>query len=124
MWSNLYWYYELRGNEARSHYLPARTIFEAFEDTGVLEKKQSQVYSNKEGTPWIHVIAINSASGPRQYDNETINIIHVIGSKQEPDNERFYIDLLSGIAEKINWEFILEEDDDGNEDVVLRAIAS
>jgi len=48
MWSNLYWYYELRGNAAYSHYLPAHTIYEAFEDTGVLEKKQSQVYCNKE----------------------------------------------------------------------------
>jgi len=48
MWSNLYWYYELRGNAAYSHYLPAHTICEAFEDTGVLEKKQSQVYCNKE----------------------------------------------------------------------------
>lgn len=72
MWSHLYWYYEIRGNETYSQ----------------------QLLTN--------------------------DVLAIIVSKSTPENETFYISLLTDIAEKINWELILEEDDNDNENVVLR----
>ena len=126
MWSHLYWYYEIRGNAAYGLQLPTHIVLKALEDTGVLEMKSSQTYCNKGGFPWISVIAVNSNNGsyglPEHFNSEQVNLIAVVGSKSAPENEQFYIKLLTGIAGKINWEFILEGDDDGNENVVLRAI--
>lgn len=126
MWSNLYWYYEVRGNATYSRTLPTTIVLEVLENTRMLKKRRGQTFSNEDGYPWMDIVVVNSDSGnygrKEHFNSETVNLIAVVGSRQAPENEEFYIGLLSSIAEQLNWEFILECDDDGNENVVLRAI--
>ncbi|WP_436491527.1 hypothetical protein [Chitinophaga sp. ARDCPP14] len=124
MWSHLYWYYEIRGNETYSQQLLTNDVLSVLENTGKLKAKGNQEFCNMEGLPWINVTAINSRNGSygraEDFNSEWVNLIAIIGSRSTPENETFYISLLTDIAEKINWELILEEDDNDNENVVLR----
>ncbi|MEZ2440249.1 hypothetical protein AB6805_00905 [Chitinophaga sp. RCC_12] len=124
MWSHLYWYYEIRGNETYSQQLLTNDVLSVLENTGKLKAKGNREFCNMEGLPWISVTAINSHNGSygraEDFNSEWVNLIAIIGSKSTSENENFYISLLTDIAEKINWELILEEDDNDNENVVLR----
>lgn len=124
MWSPFYWYYEIRGNETYSQRLPTNDVLNVLDNTGKLQRTGNQQFSNTENFPWISVIAVNSDNGnygrKEHFNSEWINLIAIVGSKSNPGNEGLYVSMLTEIAEKINWELILEEDDDDNENVVLR----
>lgn len=124
MWSHLYWYYEIRGDETYSQKLLTSDVVTALENTGKLRRTGHQRFSNLENFPWINLVAVNSKGGnygrDEDFNSERVNLIAVVGSKSNPENERMYVALLTKIAENINWELILEEDDDHNENVVLR----
>jgi hypothetical protein len=127
MWSNLYFYYEIRGNAVYTRCLPTDTVLKVLENTQVLKKSSKQTFLNEDGYPWMDIVVVDSNNGnfgrEEHFDSETVNLIAVVGSRQLPDNEKFYMEFLTGIAELLNWEFILECDDEGNEDVLLRAIS-
>lgn len=124
MWSPLYWYYEIRGNENYSQRLPTHDVLNVLDNTGKLQPTGHQQFRNIENFPWIDVIAVNSDNGSygskEHLNSEWINLIAIVGSKSNPENEALYVSLLTEIAEKINWELILETDDDDHENVVLR----
>lgn len=124
MWSPLYWYYEIRGNNTYSEKLPTDDVLTVLKNTGKLQLTGNQQFCNVVNFPWISVTAVNSDNGSygraADFNSEWVNLIVIVGSKFNPENEIRYIGLLTEIAEKINWELILEEDDDDNEDVVLR----
>lgn len=124
MWSPLYWYYEIRGNKIYSERLPTDDVLSVLKNTGKLQPVSNRQFCNIESFPWISVTAVNSNNGnygnPADFNSEWVNLIVIVGSKSNPENEILYVSLLTEIAEKINWELILEEDDNDNEDVVLR----
>lgn len=124
MWSPFYWYYEIRGNETYSQRLPTNDVLNILDNTGKLQRIGNQQFRNTADFPWISVIAVNSDNGnygrKEHFNSEWINLIAIVGSKSNPENEGLYVSMLTEIAEKINWELILEEDDDDNENVVLR----
>lgn len=124
MWSHLYWYYEIRGNETYSQSVLTSDVLNILDNTGKLKRTGNQQFSNIEGFPWISVLAVNSDDGSygrhENFNSERVNLIAVVGSKSNPENEILYVNLITEIAEKINWELILEKDDDDNENVVLR----
>ncbi|MCF6407220.1 hypothetical protein L3C95_30265 [Chitinophaga filiformis] len=126
MWSALYWYYELRGDSTYSHQLPTDLVLKVLEETGVLLKKGKQLFYNAEGFPWIDVSVINSVDGsyghPKDFNSKVVTLIAVVGSKGDPAYESLYMDLLMGIAEKLNWELIEEGAGDDGEDIVLRSV--
>jgi len=126
MWSPLYWYFELRSDDTYSRQLPTDLVLKVLEGTGVLLRKEKQLFYNVEGFPWIDVSAINSRNGCygnfQDFNSELVNLIAVIGSKSDPSYESLYIDLLMGIAEKLNWELIKEGEGDDGEDLVLRNV--
>lgn len=124
MWSHLYWYYEIRGNEIYSQRLLTNDVLDILENTGKLQRIGNQQFSNIESFPWISVIAVSSHNGnycrDADFNSEWVNLIAIVGSKSSPENEILYVNMLTEIAEKINWELILEEDDNDNENIVLR----
>lgn len=124
MWSHLYWYYEIRGNETYSQRLLTSDVLNVLGNTGKLRQTGHQQFSNQENFPWISIVAVNSTGGnygrDEDFNSEWVNLIAIVGSKSDPENEAAYVSLLTRIAESINWELILEEDDDHNENVVLR----
>jgi hypothetical protein len=126
MWSTLYWYYEVRGDATYTRSLPTATVLRVLESTGALKKKERQTFVNKDDYPWMEIVVVDSDNGnfgsKKHFNSKTVNLISVVASRRTPENEAFYVAFFSGIAEQLNWEFILESDDDGNEDVVLRAI--
>ena len=75
--------------------------------------------------PWISVVAVNSHHGnygkDEDFNSEWVNLIAIVGSKSDPENEILYVNMLTEVAEKINWGLILEEDDNENKNIVLRA---
>lgn len=99
-------------------------VLNILDNTGKLQRTGNQQFSNIESYPWISIVAVNSDNGSygrdEHFNSEWVNLIAVVGSKSNPENEILYVNMLTEIAEKINWELILEEDDDNNENVVLR----
>ncbi|MGZ3778253.1 MAG: hypothetical protein ACXVI9_12085 [Mucilaginibacter sp.] len=103
--------------------MPTIDIVKILENTGVLKHKGPQTFINEENFPWINIACVNSNKGNfAQNDSdstEVCNLIAIVVSRQGASNEIKYVELLKHIAAKLNWELILEEDDDGNENVVL-----
>ncbi|HEY9260539.1 hypothetical protein [Chitinophaga sp.] len=124
MWSHLYWYYEIRANGTYSERLLTKEVLTILGNTGKLRPIGNQQFCNIENAPWMSVIAVNSHNGTygrdQDFNSEWVNLIAIVGSKSNPENERFYVSMLTDIAEKINWELILEEDDNENENIILR----
>lgn len=124
MWSHLYWYYEIRGSETYSQRLSTNDVLKVLENTGKLHRRGNQEFCNIENFPWISVVAVNSHNGnygrDADFNSQWVNLIAIVGSKSNPENEILYVSMLTEIAEKINWELILEEDDNNNENIVLR----
>lgn len=124
MWSNLYWYYKIRGDKTYNQRMLTSDVLNVLDNTGELQRIDNQEFSNIENFPWISVVAVDSNNGnyavDAGYNSEWVNLVAVVGSKSDPQNEFLYVNMLTRIAEKLNWELILEEDDDGNTDIVLR----
>ncbi|SFD57373.1 hypothetical protein SAMN05518672_102464 [Chitinophaga sp. CF118] len=63
MWSNLYWYYEIRADENYSKELSTDKIIRILENTGLLKRTTPQTFTNKDSFPWIDVCCVNSDNG-------------------------------------------------------------
>lgn len=123
MWSNLYWYYEIRKDASYGESLPTERVLAVLEATGALTRKDKQTFTHKAPFPWVELLAVNSDMGnfgsSHHFNSETVNLVSIVGSRYNPENEQHYIAVFSAVARELGWEFILESDDDGNEDVVL-----
>ena len=101
MQSNLYWYYEIRKDATYLYSLPTKEVLKALEDTMILQKTTSQSYCNKEGVPWMNIAVVNSDKGnygrEEHFNSEHVNMISVVGSKSSPENEHFYINMLTAV---------------------------
>ena len=87
------------------------------------DKKNKQTFESIAPFPWVDLVAVNSNMGnfgsDASINSKTVNLIAIVGSKQYPENEQHYIDVFTEVAQKLNWELILEADDECNEDIVL-----
>jgi len=123
MWSTFYLYYNIRSDNGHSKHLSTKTIIKVLENTGVLKNTGPQKFVNKETFPWIEICCVNAINGNYSFNNndstELCNLISVVASKRNPAELNKYVRLLTQVAEYLNWELSLEEDDDGNEDVIL-----
>jgi hypothetical protein len=123
MWSNQYWYYNIRSDEIYSDSLSSNKVVGLLENIDILKKKGPQVFINSESFPWIKITCVCSNNGSFAHDDsdktDRINLITIVASKQHPENEQKYIELLKAIADKLKWELVIEEDDDGDQDIKL-----
>ncbi|MEC5145966.1 hypothetical protein UNH65_20575 [Chitinophaga sp. 180180018-2] len=72
MWSHLYWYYEIRGNEIYSQKLPTNDVLNVLENTGKLQRIDNQQFCNTENFPWkITVVHQNKIK-------QSLNVIFIV----------------------------------------------
>lgn len=123
MYSAFYFYFEIRydASYSRSVDAPALTRFLAGLDE--LVPKNGDTYAAREGAPWLSM-ALLSADSRGNYASwgtcpAFVNLISVVGSKEGADARQFYLSLMVKIAAFLGWHVMDEEDEDGNEDVVL-----
>lgn len=123
MWSPLYRYYDIRSDAEYLQELPSDEIGKILEDTGLLFRTGNQTFTNAEGFPWIQIIYAESDKGDfgvdTRYTSTFSNLIAVVTSRYRQEDEKRYLDILLQIAKKLGWELVLDEDDEGNEDVVI-----
>lgn len=122
MWSNLYFYFNIQEDRFVYQYLSIETVTKVLLNTGCLEQTALQTFKNKEDFPWIEVSIANSANGNFAITTEQIeivNLISIVCSKKDTNNEEIYKDLLLKIAYQLNWKLFLEEDDKGNEQLEI-----
>jgi hypothetical protein len=87
---------------------------------GIREKAPLE-YENVPGTPWLSLSLVHAspsgdyASNPQARE---INAVVVVGSKTQP--AEVYEKRLIQLAKELGWQCVIEEDEDGNQDVVLQ----
>lgn len=123
MWSDRFSYYNIRSDANYSQSLPTIDVVKVLEATSVLKRKGPQEFVNNEDFPWVSLTCVNCNNGNFAHNegdkSNLTSLITVVASKQNPLDENRYVELLRCIAIALNWELILEEDDSGNEEVVL-----
>jgi len=121
MWSNLYVYYNLRSDERYQQFQPVEEIVQILKGTGVLEAQSSMIFGNVSNFPWLNIGIAQTTDGnysiAQDANYDSGNLLTVVTSRQH--DQQIYKDLLIGIARKLQWEVILEEDDHENEDVII-----
>ena len=123
MWSNQYLYYIIRSDAQYSRSLSTKDVIKFLERFQELKKNGHQSFVNQENFPWIHIACVHTLNGNFAHNDsdqtDNTNLITIAASKHDPENEYRYIELLKSIANRLNWELILEENDDGNKDIRL-----
>ncbi len=123
MWSDQYLYYQIRSDEKYSMQLPTATIVKALIGSGKLGKTGPQTFVNKDGVPGLQVCCVNSSQGnfgsDASLNSEYCNLIAVVAARAKPSDAMTHVEFLSKISRELGWQLILEQDDDGNENVIL-----
>jgi hypothetical protein len=122
MYSHVYGYFEIRSNEKYSDRKLTKEVIQVLEETGVLIRHENLSFKNKDGFPWIEITCVDSLNGNYSSNGELLdecNLLAIITSKNEADSEQKYLDVLKTISAKLEWELILEEDEEGNEDILI-----
>ena len=123
MWSNLYWYFNIRSDKSPGNSLPSSDIVNVLKKQQELKQTGPQSFTNDKDFPWIDISCVYSKNGNYSHNlsdlTETSDLIVVVTSKGNDSDDDKVIHLLTEIANKLDWELILEEDNDGNEDVVI-----
>lgn len=122
MWSPLYDYYEIRKDNNYSESIDTeklRSMVSGFATQNI----GRLLYENKENDPWFSLCLIYTENGNYAISEDTyfekINLINIITSKNNDSNRDYYLNLLRSISNTLNWEIILEEDEEGNEEIII-----
>lgn len=89
-----------------------------------VERAGLMIYKDAAGFPWIDLVLAKGQNGNFHCADETwheeFNMIPIVCSKTESGKvPATQINFLIRIAEKLNWELINEENDAGQEDVLI-----
>lgn len=121
MWSNLYAYYNIRSDKSYLEFHSTKEIIRVLKNTDVLRETDPMIFGNTSSFPWVTIGIAQTANSNFSIDDdanyEAANLLSVVTSKEH--DQSLYKGLLVKIAEELGWEVVLEEDDDGNEDVVI-----
>ncbi len=121
MWSHWYTYYNLRSDATYQQKLPLDAVQAILLATNCLKQNSPNGFSNVDMYPWICVglhDSTDSDYGTPSTSMLTVTLISVVASKSYEQD--IYLKLLREIATNLGWELILDEDDEGNEDVVIQ----
>ncbi len=118
MVSHLYQYYTLQSDEAFSQKAAIETVTEILLQTHCLTQTGHQSFVNTSDFPWLVLSAHftpdgNFASTEKPFSY--VNLISIVCSKNV--DQSVYTRVLLKIAKQLNWRLVLEQDEDGNEDV-------
>lgn len=116
MWSNLYFYLYLSPHTGADGPAPRESTEVAIADALRLWRGRGE----PELACWIDIEAVlTDSNGNYGSDalSDLVNQVVVVGSKAAP--LVLLLPLLEDLAARLGWPLYLEEDDDGNEDIVL-----
>jgi len=123
MWSPYYNYYQIRKDENRSEKIEIKKVQSIVSSIQHLEKIGPLSYKSQNNVPWMTITIIETEDGNYSVNEttmfENINLIEVITSRRPGDNEKWYLSILKQLANALKWEVILEQDDEGNENVLI-----
>lgn len=124
MYSPFYFYFEIRSDAFYSKSIDGYTLKGFLAGLDELALAEDDTYVTANGAPWLSMglhhadpggTFASSGSCPRE-----VNLISIVGSRKEAGAARhFYLDLMVKIAAFLQWELVEEEDESGDEDVVL-----
>lgn len=119
MWSNHTWYFAIHGNDKYSVKLPAQRVIDLLNGKGYLARTGKQSFKGR----GMNISCIYTEDGnfgrPGTLENEWCTLLDIRAAKNIPDSLNHYREILSEIAADLDWELVLAEDDDENENVVL-----
>ncbi len=123
MWSNLYGYYEIRNDAGYTKSLPTKNIVQVLLDAGVFHQKYPLIFENKDPFPWLNISVVYTTDGGfavgEKSTSEISTLLSIVTSKRY--HQDVYLPVLIEVAKQLEWQLILEEDDDDNENVVIYA---
>ncbi len=121
MWSNKYFYFNIQKNSSEWEYLDTKKVQEIFLKINHLEQINECEFRNNAEFPFIDITLANAINGDFSTTLELpkeINLISVVCSKNDL-YENQYRNLLLKIASELNWKLFLEEDEEGNEQILF-----
>ncbi len=116
MYSNLYYYYQVRSDRAYSKVLPSDVVFEAVRRLPHLRVEGSLSFRETSGAPWFSLLLVRADEHGNYAADSTANFVNcvvAVGSKSEPASA--YEPRLIALAKELSWQAVLEEDEEGNE---------
>ena len=122
MWSHLYYYLYIRPHTKNDNKVETAPIAKFIKQELGLVQEENYDFRGQEGVaPWVSLsLVCKKVNGYASGQNpEFFDLVVITGSKKS--NIKEYIDLLSPLAKHLNWEFIEEEDIEGNEVVLYQA---
>ena len=124
MWSNYYDYYEIRASESYSITADTKQMQTVLDTMPELERIGLMNYKNAAGYSWVDLVLAKGEKDSFNCSNDTwhdeFNMIPIVCSKSEKGSvPAFQITFLIKIAAMLNWELINEENDGGQENIVL-----
>lgn len=125
MWSPYYKYYQIIKDKNRSEKIEIEKAKSILSSVEFLEQDGLLIYKNQSGFPWITITLIETDDGNYSVNDttrfENINLLEVITSRRPETNEQWYLEILKNLANQLRWQLILEEDDDGKENVLINS---
>jgi hypothetical protein len=123
MWSTYEHYFQIRKNKNYSEAIDTKRVKSILESIDGIVSNGKLFYKNKKGFPAISITIVKSQNGNFAVQDkntyfEEINLIDIQSTKEEAKQD-WILNLMKTIAKQLNWEVILEEDDDGNEEIVF-----
>lgn len=124
MWSPYYKYYQIRKDNRYSELIKTEIVKSIILDDKTIVPKGNLMFRNRKGLPWISITLIRTENGSYAVDKNTdfkeVNLIEVITSRRPETNEDWYLKMMRTVSKKLNWEIILEIDDDENEEIKIK----
>lgn len=124
MFSPFYYYFEIRGNSKYTKSTQVKALKNFLEKCPELQEENYFNYSNSPDFPWLSIF-LTTASENGSYpvadaSKDEINLLAVVGSKKNSDEDRKRYDkLLIKIAKYLSWEYIEEANEEGEEAVKI-----
>lgn len=122
MWSPYYYYFYISRDFDLSESTQGESLALFLEEELGLVSNGSSGFEGRPEMPWLDLGLVHTSTRHSWASTPTlpelVNLIPVVGSKRS-GNRKAYIAILSRIAQRLGWRLTEEEDDDGNEDVVL-----
>ncbi|GAB3834958.1 hypothetical protein [Hymenobacter jeollabukensis] len=124
MWSDRYSYYEIRASATYSATADTKQIRNVLDALPELQRTGTVSYVNAIGFPWLELSLVTGKDGNFHVFTDTwteqFNMIPIVCAKSDQGHvPASQLSFLVKLAQLLNWELIWEEDEDGNEDVIL-----
>lgn len=124
MWSSFYQYYQIRKDKRRSQLVDTKKVRAIITSFSSFTAKGNLIFHSDTDKPWMTITLVQTKDGNYAVnelaDYKEINLIEVITSRKSTDNEAWYLSILKTIATELEWQIILEEDDEGNEEIHIK----